>query len=145
MKNFVITGLTALTIGVATLSAAHAADTVTADQKLEAFREGKSGVYGRSPVADIGNVISRGSDRTWDGKTQDDPSHFQGKGVEGRYGGTVTGTNKSSWPINGANGKTWDGKTQDDPSHFRNGAGVYGRSSVYDIGNPSAHREKPAK
>lgn len=85
MKNFVITGLTALTIGVATLSAAHAADTVTADQKLEAFREGKSGVYGRSPVADIGNVISRGSDRTWDGKTQDDPSHFRnGAGVYGR-------------------------------------------------------------
>ena len=58
MKNFVITGLTALTLGMVALSAAHAADTMTVDQKLEAFREGKPGVYGRSPVTDIGNVIA---------------------------------------------------------------------------------------
>ena len=74
--------------------------------------------------------------KTWDGKTQDDASHFTGKQIAGRYGEVVVGGKRDT-----ANNpsRTWNGRTQDDPANFRNGQGVYGRSAVYDTGNPKAH------
>ncbi len=80
MKNYIVTGFTALSIGFVALSAAYADETVSVDQKLEAFREGQHGVYGRTPISDIGNVIAQKNwpmNKTWDGKTQDDASHFR--------------------------------------------------------------------
>lgn len=115
MKSYIIMGLTALTISLAALSNAHAGETtMSLSEKMDAYKEGKHGVYGKTPISDIGNIVYHNASRPWDGKTQDDPSHFQHKVVEGRYGGDVFVKNGSTWPM----GRTWDGKTQDDTSHF---------------------------
>lgn len=80
--------------------------------------------------------------KTWDGKMQDDASHFSGKQIAGRYGEVVVG-GKRDTATNSS--RTWNGRTQDDSANFRNGQGVYGRSAIYDIGNPSVSQAQTSK
>lgn len=103
-------GLAALTLGVAMLANAAMADPLT---------------------------------RTWNGRMQDDPANFSYKTVYGRDGNPVLfGRDLAQNEQRAAKPETvgtkqWNGKMQDDPSNFRRNGGVYGRSAVYDIGNPS--------
>lgn len=57
MKNISKISLAVVALGFAAFTNAHAEEVMTVDEKLEAFHEGKAGVYGVSPATDIGNVI----------------------------------------------------------------------------------------
>ncbi|NBX75112.1 MAG: hypothetical protein EBQ92_00960 [Proteobacteria bacterium] len=123
MKSKLWMGVTALALGLAVLSNAYAGEsTMSLGEKMEAYKEGKYGVYGKTPISDVGSIVYHNTTRPWDGKTQDDPSHYQHTAVSGRYtdAAVVGGETKSAENLAYPNTRTWDGKTQDDPSHFRN-------------------------
>ncbi len=57
MKTISKISFAILALGFVTVANVHAEEVMTVDEKLEAFRDGKAGVYGVSPATDIGNVI----------------------------------------------------------------------------------------
>lgn len=68
MKNYIVMGLTALTLTVSTLASVHAADVMTLDEKMQAAIDGKSGVYSYNPIYDVGNIVLKKETSTAEAK-----------------------------------------------------------------------------
>ena len=132
MKTYKNVGLMALTLGLVAMANLSFAGE---ERTWDGHAQEDASHYQNSGAAASGSNTAWPINKTWDGKGQDDATHFQHKAVEGRYGGVVVGEARDT-----ANntGRTWNGRTQDEPANFRNGQGVYGRSAVYDTGNPIA-------